>query len=76
MAIQVTTKKWGNSIAIIIPSDTVAEMNIKPNEEVVVEIERKRNVLMELFRSGRQRKISTKQILQEFREANPESKWW
>ena len=49
MAIQVKTKKWGNSIAIIIPSDTIAEMNIKPNEEVVVEIERKRNVLMELF---------------------------
>ncbi len=76
MAIQVKTKKWGNSIAIIIPSDTIAEMNIKPNEEVVVEIERKRNVLMELFGSGKQGKKSTKQILEEFREATPDSKWW
>ena len=74
MTIQVKTKKWGNSIAIIIPSDTIAEMNIKPNEEVVVEIERKGNVLKELFGAGKRGKKSTAQILKETRK-ELESKW-
>ena len=74
MAIQVKTKKWGNSIAIIIPSDTIAEMNIKPNEEVVVEIEKKGNVLTELFGSMKF-DAPTETILREARK-ELESKWW
>ena len=44
------TKQWGNSIGIIIPSQIVKELNIRPNEEVVIEIKGKsQTVLRELF---------------------------
>jgi antitoxin component of MazEF toxin-antitoxin module len=43
------TKQWGNSIGVIIPSCLVKEMNIKPNEELFVDIGKKKSVLKELF---------------------------
>ena len=46
------TKKWGNSIGIIIPQQTVRELNLKPHEEIVIEIQKKSGtVLKELFGS-------------------------
>ena len=45
MAIEVRTKKWGNSIGIIIPSETVERFNIKPEEKISVEISKEGNVL-------------------------------
>ena len=49
MAIEVKAKKWGNSIGIIIPNEMVERLHIKPEENIVVEIQRKDNVLKELF---------------------------
>lgn len=44
------TKKWGNSTGIIIPKSVLSREHIKPNEEVIVEITKKKtNVLKELF---------------------------
>lgn len=37
MAIEVETRKWGNSIAIILPSEFVKERNIKPKERFLIE---------------------------------------
>ncbi|MBN2367976.1 AbrB/MazE/SpoVT family DNA-binding domain-containing protein [Candidatus Woesearchaeota archaeon] len=43
-------KEWGNSIGIIIPSDVVKELNIKPGDELSIpKIEKQGNVLNELF---------------------------
>ncbi|MBW2970390.1 hypothetical protein KY319_04680 [Candidatus Woesearchaeota archaeon] len=29
-----TTKRWGNSLAVIIPSEKVQELELKPNEHI------------------------------------------
>lgn len=45
-------KQWGNSMGMIIPSDIVRELHLKPDEEICVEINRKNsNVLKEMFGS-------------------------
>ena len=75
MAIEVKTKKWGNSIGIIIPSETVEKFNIKPEEKIVIEISKESNVLGEMFGRGKSGDKSAMEILKEFRKENPESKW-
>ncbi|MBW2984246.1 AbrB/MazE/SpoVT family DNA-binding domain-containing protein [Candidatus Woesearchaeota archaeon] len=62
------TKQWGNSLGVIIPKEVVKEMNIKPNEEVCLDINKKgTNVLKELF-GALPFKKATKQLLKESRE--------
>ena len=61
------TKPWGNSLGIIIPRDIVKKHSLKPNEDIVIEIMGKVNVLKELFGSIKFKK-STKMILREARE--------
>ena len=73
MTIQVKTKKWGNSIGIIIPSETVEMLNIKPEETIEVEVSKKSNVLKELFGAMKFKKV-TEKILKEIRK-DLESKW-
>ncbi|MEK6894160.1 MAG: hypothetical protein AABX10_01725 [Nanoarchaeota archaeon] len=73
MAIEVKTKKWGNSIGIIIPSETIEKLRIKPEERIVIQIERKTNVLKEMFGILKSKK-SAKQMIQEARK-ELESKW-
>ncbi|MEK6793013.1 MAG: AbrB/MazE/SpoVT family DNA-binding domain-containing protein [Nanoarchaeota archaeon] len=73
MAIEVKTKKWGNSIGIVIPSETINRLNIKPEERIVIQIEKKTNVLKEMFGIMKSKK-STKQMVREARE-ELESKW-
>ena len=73
MAIEVKTKQWGNSLGIVIPAEITNKLNIKPNEEIIIEIEKKNNVLKELFGALKTKK-STEQILKEARK-DFESKW-
>lgn len=48
----VHTKQWGNSLGIIIPAEIVRECQLKPHQDIVVEIKEKTgNVLGELFGS-------------------------
>lgn len=61
------TKQWGNSLGIIIPSHLVKELNIKPNEEIAIDIEKKDNVLKELFGALNFNK-PTEKIIKETRE--------
>ncbi len=73
MAVEVKTKKWGNSIGIIIPSETVEKFDIKPEERIVVEISKESNVLKEMFGTMKSGKTA-KQIVDEVRK-ELESKW-
>ena len=41
MEIKAKTKKWGNSIGILIPKEVVKEENIKPNQEITLMISTK-----------------------------------
>lgn len=73
MAVEVKTKKWGNSIGIIIPSETVERLDIKPEERIVVEISKESNVLKEMFGTMKSEKTA-KQMVDEVRK-ELESKW-
>lgn len=73
MVIQVRTKKWGNSIGVIIPSKAVEQLNIKPEEDIVIEIEKKNNILKEMFGTMKSKKTA-RQIINESRR-ELESKW-
>ena len=73
MAIEVRTKKWGNSIGVVIPIETLERLNIKPEEEIIIEIEKKNNVLKEMFGKAKFKK-SAKKIVEDFRKSF-ESKW-
>ena len=46
MELETLTRKWGNSIAIIIPSNIVAQGKLKENEMVSVTIEKKKPLLV------------------------------
>jgi antitoxin component of MazEF toxin-antitoxin module len=41
MEIKVRTKKWGNSIGILIPKEAIRKENIKPEQEVTILISSK-----------------------------------
>jgi len=41
MEIKARTKKWGNSIGILIPKEAIRKENIKPDQEVTVLISAK-----------------------------------
>ena len=61
------TKQWGNSIGVIIPKDTVRDLGIKPNEEICLDISKKKtSVLRELFGALPSKK-PTEQVLKEIR---------
>lgn len=72
MAIEVRTKKWGNSIGVVIPNEAIEILNIKPDEEIIIEIEKKNNVLKEMFGKAKFKKSSRKMIEQFRKDA---SKW-
>ena len=73
MAIEVKTKQWGNSIGVVIPIETVERLSIKPEQKIIIEIEKKEPILKELF-GAIQFKKPTSQILKEARK-DLESKW-
>lgn len=75
MAIEVKTKKWGNSIGMIIPNKIVSQLNLKPEQKIIIEIEaKKENVLKEMFGKMKSKK-SASQIVNEFRKDFNISKW-
>ncbi|MEK6868981.1 MAG: AbrB/MazE/SpoVT family DNA-binding domain-containing protein [Nanoarchaeota archaeon] len=43
------TRKWGNSLGIIIPKGEVENLKLRENQTVIVEITKKENPLKELF---------------------------
>lgn len=73
MTLEVKTKRWGNSIGIIIPSEAVEELNIKEEENIIIEIHKNGNILKELFGSLKFKR-STENILKEVRK-DLEGKW-
>jgi len=66
MAIQVKLKKWGNSLGIIIPSETLKKKKLKEGEEVIVEIEKKG--LEGVFASLKDWKIDSQKLKDEIRK--------
>jgi len=73
MAIEVKTKKWGNSIGVVIPFKTAHKLKLRPEETVIIEITKKDNVLKDLFGALKFKK-RTERILKEVRE-DLEGRW-
>lgn len=57
------TKKWGNSIGLLIPRQEAVRLNLQENRDVVVDIIEKDNPFKELFGSGKQKKITRQEFL-------------
>ena len=73
MITKTKTKKWGNSIGIVIPKETIESMRIKLGESIVIDIQKKECVLKELFGSLKF-KTPTRKLLDEVRR-DLEGKW-
>ncbi len=73
MIIETPTKKWGNSIGVVIPRSAIEASNIKPGEKITIEIQKKENPLKELFGALKFKK-PTEEILKEVRK-ELEGKW-
>lgn len=73
MVIEVKTKRWGNSIGIIIPSETIERLNIRPEERIIIDIQKGTNVLKEMFGTMKTKK-TVKQMISESR-GELESRW-
>ncbi len=73
MAIEVKTKKWGNSLGIIIPSKEAESLKLKENQTIMVDIHlTTKNPLKEMF-GALKFKTPTEKILKGIRKE--ESKW-
>lgn len=57
------TRKWGNSLGVLIPKEEVNNLNLKENQIVIVDIIKKENPLKELFGSGKNNKITMEEFL-------------
>lgn len=67
MVIQTRLRRWGNSIGVVIPMNTLKNKNLKEGEEVVVEITKK-DKMKEIFGSLRDWKIDTQKLKKELRK--------
>jgi antitoxin component of MazEF toxin-antitoxin module len=67
MAIEVNLKKWGNSMAVIVPSEIVEKKALKENEPFFIEIVRKADV-SDIFGSIKKRKMSGQKFKDIIRE--------
>ncbi len=69
MEIETLTRKWGNSIAVIIPSKIVEEQKLRENERVTVKIEKKRKLkVKDIFGVLKEWKKPTEEIIKEARK--------
>ena len=57
MAVEVKLKKWGNSMAVIVPNRLIEQKRLKENDTIVVEIVKKAD-LSGIFGLLKERKMS------------------
>ncbi len=81
--VKVITRKWGNSIAIVIPNELVIKEKIKENVEITIILEKTRPKAGVLWGFGKRKiKKSTQEIKDELRagwlsdsDKEKEKKW-
>jgi antitoxin component of MazEF toxin-antitoxin module len=76
MTIEVKTKKWGNSLGIIIPAEAVEKLNLKPEQKLRIDINiSTENPLKEMFGAFKDKKIKiTQEEIKDLRK-EMEGKW-
>jgi len=65
--IESKAKKWGGSFGLLISKKDAESLKLKENQEVMIEVTPKTNVLKEFFGSGKT-KIDTERVLREIRK--------
>jgi hypothetical protein len=60
------TRKWGNSIGVVLPKQEVERLRIKENQEITIDIAPQTDPFRELFNTGGRKKIG-RAALQELR---------
>ncbi|MBI2667953.1 AbrB/MazE/SpoVT family DNA-binding domain-containing protein [Candidatus Woesearchaeota archaeon] len=60
-------KEWGNSLGIIIPREVAKKENLKPDDEVIIEIIKKRKI-KDIFGSLKEWKIDSQKMKDELRK--------
>jgi len=77
---ELKVKKWGNSLAIIIPNDIAIQENLKEGDIVKIPIKKKKNVFDEIFGIGKRLSIfhgkTPEEILKESRKEFVTSKFF
>ncbi len=66
MSVCVKTKSWGSSLGVVIPRAEVEMLALAPGDEIILDIQRKANVLQELFGTLKFKK-PIRQVIQETR---------
>lgn len=67
MEIKTKARKWGNSLAIILPDSVVKNTHIRENEDIIIDI-KKRHLAQEFFGILPGWKKSTQQLKDEMRK--------
>lgn len=69
MEIETLTRKWGNSLAVIIPSRIVEEQKLRENEKVVFKVEKRKTIkVKDIFGMLKDWKRPTEEIIKEARK--------
>jgi hypothetical protein len=69
------TRRWGNSIGVVLPKKELEELRIGSDETVCIEIRRKDNPLKELFGAGKDNPITCEEF-ERYRKESRVSKYW
>lgn len=75
---ELVTKKWGNSIGIVIPKKIVDELGLQEGRTVIAQFKTpKKTVLEELYEAAPLKgiNVTTEELLAQYRKENPISKW-
>ncbi|MEK6850610.1 MAG: AbrB/MazE/SpoVT family DNA-binding domain-containing protein [Nanoarchaeota archaeon] len=67
MEIETLTRKWGNSIAVIIPSGIAEQEKLKENEKVIIRVERPKVKAGALFGKFPKWRLTTQEMKDEVR---------
>ncbi len=65
--IEVIPRKWGNSIAVVIPADVVEKKNIQENKPIIITVEQKKPLAGILWGFAKDWKTPTQQLKDEAR---------
>lgn len=57
MAVEVKLKRWGNSMAVIVPSALIEQKNMKENDTILIEVVKKAD-LSDVYGMIKKRKMS------------------
>ena len=67
MIAKATLKHWGSSLGLVVPSEVVKAAHLKEGEEVLIEIQKQRN-LKDIFGSLSHWKINSQKMKDELRK--------